>query len=100
MPIKYHLCISFSWESGQDVSGRFGPQQTGGIIIQHVQPMDLQASMAQGAAILAHWAALLGETQPGATTIELPINLTAEKPNSFRSSIRREKKSIYFNSPS
>src|SRR5579885_1753774 len=32
-------------ESGQDVSSRFGPQQTGGTIIQHVRPVDLQASM-------------------------------------------------------
>src|SRR6266446_9444937 len=62
MPIKYHLCISFSWESGQDVSSRFGPQQTGGTIIQHVRPVDLQASMAQGAAILARWANILVST--------------------------------------
>src|SRR5258708_29285619 len=59
MPIKYHFCISFSWESGQDVSSRFGPQQTGGTIIQHVRPVDLQASMAQGAEILARWANIL-----------------------------------------
>ncbi len=51
-----HLTIV---ESGQDVSSRFGPQQTGGSIIQHVRPVDLQASMAQGAEILARWAALL-----------------------------------------
>ncbi len=50
-----------SWESGQDVSTRFGPQQTGGSIIQHVRPVDLQASMAQGATILARWATLLDE---------------------------------------
>ena len=50
-----------SWESGQDVSSRFGPQQTGGTIIQHLRPVDLQASIAQGATILASWAALLAE---------------------------------------
>ena len=50
-----------SWESGQDVSTRFGPQQTGGTIIQHVRPVDLQASMAQGATIVARWATLLAE---------------------------------------
>ena len=50
-----------SWESGQDVSSRFGPQQTGGTIIQHLRPVDLQASIAQGATILAQWATLLGE---------------------------------------
>src|SRR5579875_1983499 len=48
-----------SWESGQDVSSRFGPQQTGGTIIEHVRPVDLQASMALSAAILARWATLL-----------------------------------------
>lgn len=48
-----------SWESGQDMSSRFGPQQTGGTIIQHVRPVDLQASIAQGAAILASWAEVL-----------------------------------------
>lgn len=48
-----------SWESGQDVSSRFGPQQTGGTRIQHVRPADLQASLAQSAAILASWAAAL-----------------------------------------
>jgi hypothetical protein len=55
------LGYACSWESGQDVSTRFGPQQTGGSIIQHVRPVDLQASMAQGAEILAHWADLLME---------------------------------------
>ncbi|HEY0752711.1 MAG TPA: hypothetical protein VGD98_01935 [Ktedonobacteraceae bacterium] len=53
------LTYACSWESGQDVSSRFGPQQTGGTIIQHVRPVDLQASMAQGAAILASWAEIL-----------------------------------------
>ena len=57
------LVYACSWESGQDVSSRFGPQQTGGTIIQHVRPVDLQASMAQGAAILARWAMLLAGAQ-------------------------------------
>ena len=56
------LAYACSWESGQDVSSRFGPQQTGGTIIQHVRPVDLQASMAQGAAILASWAEMLSPT--------------------------------------
>jgi Trehalase len=55
------LGYACSWESGQDVSTRFGTQQTGGTIIQHVRPVDLQASMAQGAAILSRWATLLAE---------------------------------------
>ena len=53
------LVYACSWESGQDVSSRFGPQQTGGTIIQHVRPVDLQASMVQGAEILSRWAMLL-----------------------------------------
>ncbi len=55
------LGYACSWESGQDVSTRFGPQQTGGTIIQHVRPVDLQASVAQGATILARWATVLAE---------------------------------------
>jgi hypothetical protein len=55
------LGYACSWESGQDVSTRFGSQQTGGSIIQHVRPVDLQASMAQGAGFLARWATLLME---------------------------------------
>src|SRR5579884_1701757 len=55
------LVYNCSWESGQDVSSRFGPQQTGGTIIQHVRPVDLQASMAQSAQIMARWARLLAQ---------------------------------------
>jgi hypothetical protein len=44
------------------VSSRFGPQQTGGSIIQHLRPVDLQASIAQSAAILASWAEMLSLT--------------------------------------
>jgi hypothetical protein len=50
------------------VSSRFGPQQTGGTIIQHVRPVDLQASMAQAAAILARWATLLMLEEGGSST--------------------------------
>jgi len=58
------LVYACSWESGQDVSSRFGPQQTGGTIIQHVRPVDLRASMAQSAEIMARWATLLaGESE-------------------------------------
>ncbi len=58
------LVYACSWESGQDVSSRFGPQQTGGTIIQHVRPVDLQASMAQGSALLVRWATLLAAEHP------------------------------------
>lgn len=61
------LTYGCSWESGQDVSSRFGPQQTGGTIIQHVRPVDLQASMAQGATILARWSELLASNPAGET---------------------------------
>jgi Mannosylglycerate hydrolase MGH1-like glycoside hydrolase domain len=58
------MVYACSWESGQDVSSRFGPQQTGGTIIQHVRPVDLQASVALSAVILSRWATLLaGATQ-------------------------------------
>ncbi len=58
------MVYACSWESGQDVSSRFGPQQTGGTIIQHVRPVDLQASVALSAEILARWATLLaGKTK-------------------------------------
>jgi len=55
------MIYACSWESGQDVSSRFGPQQTGGTIIEHVRPVDLQASMALSAAILSRWAAILAD---------------------------------------
>ncbi|HEX9131057.1 MAG TPA: hypothetical protein VF844_02065 [Ktedonobacteraceae bacterium] len=58
------IVYACSWESGQDVSSRFGPQQTGGTIIQHVRPVDLQASMAQGAILLVRWATLLAADNP------------------------------------
>ncbi len=51
-----HAC---SWESGQDVSTRFGVQQTGGSDVRHLRPVDLQAAVAQGCAILAAWATTL-----------------------------------------
>jgi len=64
-----------SWESGQDVSSRFGPQQTGGTIIQHLRPVDLQASIAQSAAILSSWAELLSPTHRDET---IPNPYTAD----------------------
>jgi hypothetical protein len=68
------MVYACSWESGQDVSSRFGPQQTGGTMIQHVRPVDLQASMAQSAAILVNWANMLAsapnDERPGVTMLE------------------------------
>ncbi len=71
------LVYACSWESGQDVSSRFGPQQTGGTIIQHVRPVDLQASMAQGAEILVRWATLLAQGSPFVPSV-LPLDFAAE----------------------
>ncbi len=51
-----HAC---SWESGQDVSRRFGEQSTGGSDVRHLRPVDLQAAAAQACALLAGWAAAL-----------------------------------------
>src|SRR6266516_1496002 len=64
------LVYACSWESGQDVSSRFGPQQTGGTIIEHVRPVDLQASMAQGSEILRRWATVLEQEQLASTEID------------------------------
>src|SRR6266516_316750 len=64
------LVYACSWESGQDVSSRFGPQQTGGSIIQHVRPVDLQASMSQGSEILRRWATVLEQEQLASTEID------------------------------
>ncbi len=80
------LVYNCSWESGQDVSSRFGPQQTGGSIIHHVRPVDLQASMAQGAEILHRWATLLAQEPPttsiaarAANEVSLDFSVEAEQ---------------------
>lgn len=70
------ITYACSWESGQDVSSRFGPQQTGGTLIQHVCPVDLQASIAQSATILSLWAKLLAEEDT--SDMELKIHFGTE----------------------
>ncbi|HEY1348294.1 MAG TPA: trehalase family glycosidase [Ktedonobacteraceae bacterium] len=85
------LTYKCSWESGQDVSSRFGPQQTGGTIIEHVRPVDLQASMAQSAAILASWAEILSpthidETRPNPYLVD--IAFWQETANEFTAKTR------------
>lgn len=53
-----HAC---SWESGQDLSPRFGDQPLGGgHPTYHVRPVDLQASFSHAAATMARFAAILG----------------------------------------
>ncbi len=50
-----------SWESGQDCSERFGVHQaTGGELVDHVRPVDLQAGMAFAGRVMAFLASELG----------------------------------------
>ncbi len=50
-----------SWESGQDLSARFGPQKEGGgSTIRIVRPVDLQAAMVDAWSHLARFAQVLG----------------------------------------
>ena len=72
------LVYACSWESGQDVSSRFGPQQTGGTSIEHVRPVDLQASMAQAAQIMARWAIYLAEAHDSSDPADLSMDFPAE----------------------
>ncbi len=53
----YYLC---GWESGQDASPRFGAAERGGGGIERVEPVDLDASIAQSARLLAGWLADMG----------------------------------------
>lgn len=55
-----------SYESGQDSSPRFGPGDTGASSARHVRPVDLQAALAQAAAILGTWAQALGLAEEAA----------------------------------
>ena len=55
-----HAC---SWESGQDVSARFGEQRTGGSSVRHIRPVDLAAAMVQAAGLLSEWAATLAREE-------------------------------------
>lgn len=50
-----------SWESGQDDSIKFLIQQpTGGEIVDHLRAVDLQAAMAQSAAVMSFFSKILG----------------------------------------
>jgi hypothetical protein len=52
-----------SWESGQDCSARFGVRQpTGGELVEHVRPVDLQAGMAYAARVLSFLASEVGRS--------------------------------------
>jgi hypothetical protein len=56
-----HLFYACSWESGQDDSPRYGDQPLGGgHPIRHVEPVDLVASMAHAARMMARFAGELG----------------------------------------
>jgi hypothetical protein len=53
-----HAC---SWESGQDISTRFGAQSSGGSDVRHIRPVDLQAAVAGACDLLAEWAGFLDQ---------------------------------------
>lgn len=55
-----YLVYDNSWESGQDLSARFGPQKEGGgSTIRMVRPVDLHAAMASAFRIMKGFAAIL-----------------------------------------
>ena len=53
----FYLC---GWESGQDASPRFGAAERGGGGIEQIEPVDLDAAIAQSARLLASWHDELG----------------------------------------
>lgn len=56
-----YLVYDNSWESGQDLSARFGPQKEGGgSTIRMVRPVDLQAAMASACHTMERFAGILG----------------------------------------
>jgi hypothetical protein len=62
------LFFACSWESGQDDSPRFGEQPLGGgHPVRHIRPVDLQASVAHAATVMARFAQELGLTGEAAT---------------------------------
>ncbi|HAE81842.1 MAG TPA: hypothetical protein DEV72_13435 [Ktedonobacter sp.] len=82
------LVYACSWESGQDVSSRFGPQQTGGTIIQHVRPVDLQASMVQCADIMSRWATLLAGAPVEDVSLEEQATTERDGSNNYSADAR------------
>lgn len=56
-----YLVYDNSWESGQDLSARFGAQKDGGgSTIREVRPVDLQAAMVDACNTMAEFAKVLG----------------------------------------
>lgn len=49
-----------SWESGEDLAPRFGPQTYGGQSIEHIRPSELQAVISHAARTMAFYARELG----------------------------------------
>ena len=59
-----YLVYDNSWESGQDLSARFGPQKEGGgSTIRMVRPVDLQAAMASACRNMGRFASILGRAE-------------------------------------
>jgi hypothetical protein len=71
-----HLFYACSWESGQDLSPRFGDQPTGGgHPIRSVRPVDLHAAMAQACGIAAGFAGILGRLEDATRWRECELHL-------------------------
>ena len=59
-----YLVYDNSWESGQDLSARFGPQKEGGgSTIRTVRPVDLQAAMASACRTMRRFTEILGRDE-------------------------------------
>lgn len=72
------LIYACSWESGQDLSPRFGDQPLGGgQPIRHLRPVDLQAAGTQACRILAGFAATLGRASEAEGWRERALTLAA-----------------------
>ena len=66
-----YLVYDNSWESGQDLSARFGPQKEGGgSTIRMVRPVDLQAAMASACGSMVYFAQELGRPDEAHTWAE------------------------------
>lgn len=58
------LTYKCTWEAGEDNNPRIDPQATGdNVISEFVRPVELQAAMAHGAALMAEFAELRGDTK-------------------------------------
>jgi hypothetical protein len=74
-----YLVYDNSWESGQDLSARFGPQRHGGgSTIRSVRPVDLQAAMARACDAMQGFASTLGYADEASRWEQLASNFRAK----------------------